>query len=349
MKILKFTGQTGFPYVIDGGNKKFLQIKDGPGPNTLLKGDYQLGYFGWWNDTLDPSYPTRANIKSVATPSGYTDLADDGWLKFAYNGKILYVAKKPLMYGGSWDALYLAGVVYGTGDIGPFGTQLAPYGEDWTGAKIRITGTLTPANVASGTGASWNTLVYYDDGAYNGATVYYNEYHYIWWDGVDSWNISDTKGGGTILFKRTSASPFGAYGAAGGTGTATATEIAGSPVLQNKILTKNGHSWKVRLMTGCNGNPSAAGGGEWDQLIYRIHVSDPLGLGAGLWANFSNTDIVVATGNGRATWTQETHSTSSFPQSRVYRGNSSASDFIYSVASFVSSGMGFRPVLELIR
>lgn len=349
MKIVKFTGQTGLPYVTVDGVKKLLQLRDAPGPNTLLNGNESLGYYGWWNDTGDPSFPTRANVLAVSSPVGWTNLADDGWLKFAYNGKILYIAKKPLMHGGSWDSLYTAGLVYGTGDIGPFGTQLAPYGEDWTGASIRVTGTLNPANVASGTGAAWNDRVYYDDGTHNGATVYYNEYYYIWWDGVDSWNISDTKGGGTIQYKRTAVSVYGAFAAVNGTGTPTASQIAGNPVLQNKILTKNGYSYKIRLMTGCNSNPSSAAGGEWDALMYRIHVSDPLGLGDALWAKFSNTDIVVATGNGRATWTQETHSTSSFPQSRVFRGDVSASDFYYNAASFVNTRYGFRPVLELIR
>lgn len=45
-----------------------------------------------------------------------TDIAGGstgGWLKFSYNGKIIYISKKILRHTVSWNQIYAAGAVYG--------------------------------------------------------------------------------------------------------------------------------------------------------------------------------------------------------------------------------------------
>lgn len=36
-----------------------------------------------------------------------------GWLKFNYNGKIIYISKRPVKHTVSWNQIYAAGAVYG--------------------------------------------------------------------------------------------------------------------------------------------------------------------------------------------------------------------------------------------
>lgn len=50
---------------------------------------------------------------------------DTPWLKFIFNGDLVYVPMKPLMHSVSWQQLYYAGVVYGSGDDGC--ERIAPF------------------------------------------------------------------------------------------------------------------------------------------------------------------------------------------------------------------------------
>ena len=105
---------------IDG---ELVNILPEPGPRPHSIEDNSTQYFGIWDDTSDPNYITRNDIISVCDPGG-VDLFDDGWLKYKYNGKYLYIAKKPLRYSVSWDSLYLLGAIYGTpNDPGPYSTE----------------------------------------------------------------------------------------------------------------------------------------------------------------------------------------------------------------------------------
>lgn len=117
-----------------------------------------------------------------------------------------------------------------------------------------------------------------------------------------------------------------------------------------KLLEINGGFYLVRLMQGCNVNPapnvtgdSPAGttgiNNEWDNLIIPVH-------GEGGWAQYTNADIVVASGDGRATWCQEVHSNDL--TRRVIRGRYSVSYFHNNTSSNTASARGWRPVLELL-
>jgi len=140
---------------------------------------------------------------------------------------------------------------------------------------------------------------------------------------------------------------------------------AGTPTLQDASVTKSGKTLSVRLMTGADEDPmdfynkgcaaNVAGKSEWNQLFYRIHTDIPTcpatdnqdggpQVGAN-WANFTNSDVIVGSGDGRYTWTQETYSSS--PTFRAFRGTARVSGLFDSSSSIASSGTGWRPALVL--
>ncbi len=360
MKIARFDFQTEGTVATtdDNGTKRILRLNRGAGPDQLLKGNMNLGYFGWYGESSfhkdERGFITRQDIKDALTmPSGFdfgTDLADDGWLKFAYKGKILLVAKQPITRSISWESIYMAGAVYGSGTTGPYNTryQVVPPDPD---AKINVQGAdVTDVN----TNAGGNTQrPYKEDGDHEGKTSYDNGEYYIWWDGTNTWNISDTKGGGTIQYSRTDASPYGSYDNVNGAGDVDAYEITGDLVTQNATITKGGFTYKIRLMQGAEDNPSASSGREWNDLMYRVSADDPLSLGGDLWDDFTDglEERGICVGNdenGRASWCQETHATSVYPERRVYRGSTSVGSFFDYFATRTTTFNGWRPVLELI-
>lgn len=90
----------------------------GPGPSTLVSGTYEWGYFG----TLLPAdFITDPIYKALSTTGTAYSTAITKWHKFAYKGKVLYVADNscrsqtvaPSTFARS---LYMEGAYLGTGD-----------------------------------------------------------------------------------------------------------------------------------------------------------------------------------------------------------------------------------------
>ncbi len=107
-------------------------------------------------------------------------------------------------------------------------------------------------------------------------------------------------------------------------------------------VTIGGLTYKVRLLTGGNNDPASEAGGEWDELIYGIHGSQPPD-----WDNYTDADIGVdGTLDGRYNWCQETSSSNS--ANRVGRGASGVAHFGPQDATTVYAFVGWRPVLELV-
>jgi hypothetical protein len=102
---------------------------------------------------------------------------------------------------------------------------------------------------------------------------------------------------------------------------------AAGAVWGDKIILLNGIKYAVRLISSV----------EWNKLMYPIHVS------YSTWASYSDADLNVAVGNGRATWT----STPSGSY-RVTRGFGSLSGSSSDSPSGVGTICGFRPVLEIL-
>lgn len=197
-----------------------------PGPQVLEAGDTESGFYGevTGNELISGSDLTT----QLGISFGDELNADPDWLKFAYQGQILFIAKRPLRHSFSWSQL--------TGD----------------------------------------DLI---------------------------------------------------YGAEG-----------------DAQLTIDEVTYRVRLMTGGNGDPSDGAGGEWNALFYPIHVDDPNGQSWGV--GYADTDLGIASGDGRTTFCQETSAVDS--DDRVWRGWDSLEDYGSSVYNGTNNSFGWRPVLEPI-
>lgn len=82
-----------------------------PGSSTLIGGNMEAGFFG--------EVPTSELIsgdelaKLIGLTAGTSQYSDEPWLKFAYEGDILYIAKKPFRCNLSWDDINAVKAVYG--------------------------------------------------------------------------------------------------------------------------------------------------------------------------------------------------------------------------------------------
>ena len=111
-----------FPYTedaitVDGANRVAGTPTDvddpsgSPGAKNLISGTMEEGFFG--------EVPASELITGDALASecgisqGTSQHSTAGWLKFAYKGEILFVAKKPIRHSISWDAINTANCVYG--------------------------------------------------------------------------------------------------------------------------------------------------------------------------------------------------------------------------------------------
>ena len=83
----------------------------GPGPQTLAFGTPEAGYFG---EVTQAELMTPAEM--LAQVPGWSRSqynADSTWLKFAFENKVLFISKKPIVNGATWYQLYDFGLVYG--------------------------------------------------------------------------------------------------------------------------------------------------------------------------------------------------------------------------------------------
>lgn len=95
-------------------------------------------------------------------------------------------------------------------------------------------------------------------------------------------------------------------------------------VFGNSVVAIGNHIFAVRLLSSA----------EWNKLIYPVHAN------YGTWASFSNTDLGVASGDGRGSWTSTPSSSN-----RIIRGYASVEYSNDSTPSNAHSNYGFRPVL----
>ena len=93
--------------------------KSGPGSKQMLFGDMTEGYFGlvstvdmlspgeFFRQVLEPD--NRGSVLPVPNPNLY-------WLKFALDDEIVYISSQPLTTNLSWETIYAAGAVDGSGE-----------------------------------------------------------------------------------------------------------------------------------------------------------------------------------------------------------------------------------------
>lgn len=86
-----------------------------PGPIFLAAGTMQEGYFGLATSSELITGDALASL--VGLTAGTSQFSTTNWLKFAYKGKVLFVAQKPIRYNLSWDSINSVGAVTGTKQV----------------------------------------------------------------------------------------------------------------------------------------------------------------------------------------------------------------------------------------
>lgn len=131
----------------------FIDNTNAPGSKYAIAGDWNAGYFGVVPmSELITGDSLASKIGLSAGTSQFSSTA--GWLKFAYNGKIQFVARKPLRHSISWDNINSANAVYGDKTIVIDGLTY----------KVRLMrgANKDPASARSGSinhGSEWNKLM----------------------------------------------------------------------------------------------------------------------------------------------------------------------------------------------
>lgn len=112
-------------------------------------------------------------------------------------------------------------------------------------------------------------------------------------------------------------------------------QLNAAGVVTGKIVMIGQKRYRVRLLLGVNNSDT----GEWNNLMYRVHTSDPTGT---KWETFSNADLYVGVGNGRTSICQELDAA----RRMIYRGYASLTDFAWGGTNSATATTGWRPVLE---
>lgn len=97
----------------DMGKRNVKFSITGPGPDVILAGDNDSGYFGRLSSTEIITGDSLADALGIT--SGIAQNSDTDWMKFYLDGKVLFIPVLPIRYGVSWYSLYLLGAVYGDG------------------------------------------------------------------------------------------------------------------------------------------------------------------------------------------------------------------------------------------
>lgn len=90
---------------------------NGPGPQTLIAGDTDHGFFGEVSASELMSY---ADLKTYLGLNAGVTKDEAGWLKFIHKGVIKFISKTSCWSGITWLNIYNVGALYGTNDTGKF-------------------------------------------------------------------------------------------------------------------------------------------------------------------------------------------------------------------------------------
>ena len=87
------------------------QLSASPGGNTLIGGNMEAGFYG--EVPVSELISGDELAKKIGLTSGRSQNSNEPWLKFAYKGDILYIAKKIFRIQIDWNSLNEANAVYG--------------------------------------------------------------------------------------------------------------------------------------------------------------------------------------------------------------------------------------------
>jgi len=113
--------------------KKAVRLHDGQtlggfevvGTQSVMSGSQIIatdGVVDFYGEVPDTELFTRTELSTITGMSSGVELSDAGfsWLKFGFNGKILFVASKNVRSNVTVNELYNLGLVYGTDTVGAF-------------------------------------------------------------------------------------------------------------------------------------------------------------------------------------------------------------------------------------
>jgi len=112
-----FVTKTATDRVVSLNKEITVTEKRGAGPQKILLGNENYGYFG---QVSPSSFFNSSDIKAAAldkTVFNQTNISPT-WYKFIRKGKVIYVPSTDFGLV-NWDGLYKAGFIYGTDDAGP--------------------------------------------------------------------------------------------------------------------------------------------------------------------------------------------------------------------------------------
>ncbi len=114
-------------------------------------------------------------------------------------------------------------------------------------------------------------------------------------------------------------------------------------VFGTKTVTIGGKTYKVRLLTGGNGQPASDGGGEWNLIMYGVHQNH-----TPPWDYYDDQELHTHStyGDGSYSWCQETSASNT--AYRVNRGSTGVTGFSTNTSSITHVFYGWRPCLEWV-
>ncbi len=116
-------------------------------------------------------------------------------------------------------------------------------------------------------------------------------------------------------------------------------------VTGTKTVEIEGKRYKVRLLTGGNGNPSTGAGGEWDQFMYSVSLDRPVSYQGPRFAEFNATELAYGSGSViYSTLCQESTSAANC----VRRGRDNVQYYAAIPKTDNGTTVMWRPVLELV-
>jgi len=338
-----------------------------PGSKSIIAGDLQAGFYGFVQPsemgliTSNASGNQSFNGANLALGCGLTSgtaFNDDAQLmKFAYKGKTLFIPLTGYRHSATWDAIYNAGLAFGTNDEG----FLPPMGR--CGVQLNINAADNSINTVSGDflGDKTSGMNYADTVATVGESLT-----------LKGWAAANNV---VVTVVSITANKIIVSGA-------TLTTEAGNKlsrfyktsakITQSKIITIGDKHYRVRLMKGAGSNPidsyadsdrgSTGPDNEWNSLILPLHeraklsnwnyasyAKDKDGGNIKDWG-VGLTDENLRThynyGVGSYTWCQENSDTTTYR--RVSRGYDGVSNSNHSHSWFVYNFICWRPVLESV-
>jgi hypothetical protein len=105
----------------------------GPGPQTLISGDTECGFYG---EVTEQELDNPALLASRIIGNVIQRGTDPAWLKFSYKGKIIYIAKQ-MIFNTTYQALYDAKVIDGKRGLPQYPLNSDPTLEQYREEVIR--------------------------------------------------------------------------------------------------------------------------------------------------------------------------------------------------------------------